>query len=184
MGIVKRLLLYIVCFYYCVLTPGTDGGKGNTENLLWEIVTVSIIQAFIAAGLFAFFDWPTTMFPWIVGEGFLGLLGTVGLVAGLWTLIGGLTYPSLEKILESDKEEARTADRKAGFLDHKQKMERIAKERRAFEQYSRENPQEYYDLLVHAMNSIIDGKREKIKYELLKDIDFVSDEKARLSRIL
>lgn len=176
MRFIKQSLLSVVCFYYCMLTPGTDGGKGNTENLLWEIITVSIIQAFIAAGLFYFFDWPTTMFPWIVGEGFLGLLGTVGLVAGLWTLVGGLAYPSLDSMIKANKEAARRKSSKAAMTSTAQKALRIQKENNAWDILKERDPEACRKLISDAIALRVAGREDEIQFEILKNWEFLASE--------
>lgn len=182
--ILKTLLLYVICFYYCVLTPGTRGGEGSAENLLWETVTVSIVQAFIAAGLFAFFDWPTTFVPWVAQDGFLGLLGTVGVVAGLWTFIGGLCYPMLHELLEKNEKEISERKRKERIDNSRKVTAQIEKEKKAFEELIRSNPQSALEILMEASSHHTKGNSKKIKYEFLKSNDYVIDQLKRVFKII
>lgn len=182
--ILKTLLLYVICFYYCVLTPGTNGGRGSAENLLWETVTVSIVQAFIAAGLFAFFDWPTTFVPWVAQDGFLGLLGTVGVVAGLWTFIGGLCYPMLHEILEQNEKDVSDLKRKERFSKMSDRLEQAEKEKRAFEILIKKNPEAAMGLLDEAISHRNQGNPEKIAYQFLKYDDYVMEQRKRVFKIL
>lgn len=180
MTIFKRLLLYIVCFYYAVLTPGKDD-ESSVHGQTWKIVTVSIIQALIAACLFEFFDWPVSVFPWLSGDtSFLGILGTVGLFVGLWTLVGGLAYPALQEILDEDNKQTMAREGAAFQRNSAARQERMRKEREAFMKLSEKDPDACMDLIKKADRALSEGREDQIEFEILKNSTFLTNQYARL----
>lgn len=181
MRTLKMLWLMIVCFYYAVLTPGSIDEHRGEEQYLWGAVTVSVLQGLVAVALYFFFDWPSDLLG-ISSNPNSFLVGMIvfGCIAGGWTFVGALMYPSLSRMIKESQEAAMWRSRNT---EHKKEIERryrVANTREEFRRLSEENPKAAVKEIKKAEKLLRKNKGHKIKFEYLKSSSAVYNERMRL----
>lgn len=175
MNLLYRAYLYVVTFYFAVLTP-VGGSNESSEDMAWGVVFGSVIHAFIAASFFYFFEWPKIFFGIsIYNDSFWDLMLTVGLPVGIWVFLGALHLPALQDELKKDKlSEIEKKD--------KERMELSAittREWLELLEIKRNDPEKYRDLIsVNYLMMRCGGKFTR-DYEIFKRDGFLEREAER-----
>lgn len=182
MKALKKLILYPLCFYYAVLTPGSKR-VGDGSDFYFDALFLAVMQAFIAAALFYFFKWPSTFLSpvFLYGRDFLEVLAYVGPVVGTWTFLGGIYYPLLSEILEKERSSRQAAHDDKEFSEVNRIGMEKTKYREAYFSLLKENPEACKSLIQEAWDLHMQRRGKENSNELFKDSSFVLQEVRRFN---
>ena len=112
----KYPFLFIVCFYYAILTPKAADYETNMESYLFEVVFMSIIQGLVMWGLIAYFELEWTLQNLVIQmTGYGPSVFEFCLAASGWTLLGGLQFPYLNESLKEEEAKRNRERRRERF---------------------------------------------------------------------
>lgn len=175
MNAIKKLILYPLCLLY-VLTPGSKRLEDNGSHY-YDALFLGVMNALILTAIsYYFFDYSS--------RSYLHAVGSLGSWLGGWTFIGGIYYPILSEMLDKDKEKNKEAQRAKNLEASIKEHQRIAELNDAKEQYYdilKKDKYYAYDTILEADLLHRQGRDDEIKYDLLKDRDFMRQETRRFN---
>lgn len=170
-----KVYLYIVTFYYAVLSPSFH--NRDSETMAWSAVIGSTVHALIAGAFVFYFDWAKDLVGLPVYAGFDDAMMRAGLPVGLWVIIGFFHYPLLQELF--DKEDDERIRRAAYTLDPE-----VVKRRKAeiaeLKKLEASDQVDYNWMISKAANRIRRGEPNTSGYSVLGDASWVSRELKRI----
>lgn len=178
MNPIYKVYLYIMTFYFAVLTPVSPYSEGvDKETEAWTLIMGCVIHSLIAASLFYFFDWPKELFGIsMYNDSFGDLMFSVGLPVALWVFLGYLHYPALMEMFDSEKKAQKEKDEAPA----RARSARLNAEIDELKKMKRENYGKYKGMIFKNWMRVESGHEPSDDYEIFKTDWFLLTETAKL----